>query len=177
MEVAAIATASIRAEYVMVSNIARGMLPLGVMLLAIALPFLKRPTGRALVRLEQQWVTAALFPNQWRLAAAGETFRDSLDRTLHWRGLGHGSVLQLLRFLCFTAASSLTFSHLVPPDSMFTVPRHFPTSFAIVDAASFAGAAGSALLIMALSSAWANVTKPTDVAKPAEAEKLVNAIA
>jgi hypothetical protein len=35
------------------------MLPLGLMLLAIDVPFLKRPTGRALVRLEQQWVRAS----------------------------------------------------------------------------------------------------------------------
>jgi hypothetical protein len=32
------------------------MLPLGLMLLAIDVPFLKRPTGRALVWLEHQWV-------------------------------------------------------------------------------------------------------------------------
>ena len=35
------------------------MLPLGLMLLAIDVPFLKRPTGRALVRLQQQWVRAS----------------------------------------------------------------------------------------------------------------------
>ena len=32
------------------------MLPLGLMLLAVDVPFLKRPTGRALVWLGQQWV-------------------------------------------------------------------------------------------------------------------------